>query len=263
VSTFELPGAEENPSYLLVRDVEDRLRGLIPPTTGDLTPAGQIARRVYSRLDAPFQAIGVLLAMNLPEDAYALTRGLMFDAERLQTMAAANPKRRESLAVGWHDTASRDIAGRARLADQFGKSELANHARSVAERNREANDAVKRDRGIVPMRFPAEGGGLADAAGHPEDKLDYSLASDPSHSALVASLWHDRDGGHGVVLAGASDPAWTRHVAGQSTRHFLRAAAAVGVICGLSSATTLASLRDTMERDIDAGSLPERETVRI
>jgi hypothetical protein len=223
--------------------------------TADLPPSGQLARRVYSRLIARYQACGVLLAMNLADDAYTLGRGLMYDAHRLQLLAD-DPARREDHAVAWHDKATVDLEGRHHTATRLGDGALAARAARVATGNRAANNAVRKSRGIrVTPPLPKEGRLLASRAGHPEDELDHVIASDPSHTTLVASLWHDR-AGTGGVLAGANDPGWSRYVAARVTRHMVRAAAAMGVVCDLPTSRDLLSRRDRIVADLDAGRLP-------
>ena len=115
--------------------------------------------------------------------------------------------------------------------------------------------------GLQPRRFPAEGGSIAKATGHPEDELDYSMASSPAHSAAAASLWHDRDGGPRGILAGGNDPAWTRHVAGRATRHMVRAAAAMASVCSVATTADLEAFRDEVETDLNSGRLPGPERV--
>ena len=172
----------------------------MPGSTGELGPAGQLSRRVYARLKARYQAIGVLLSMELSDDAYTLTRGLMYDSQRLQ-LIASDPSKQQDYAVAWHLRATIDVEDRGQAAVHFGDVALARRISGVARRNRAANDRVHADLGLGKRRkLPTEGGPLAKAVGHPEDELDHVIASDPAHSTVVASLWHDRDGGRGTFL---------------------------------------------------------------
>lgn len=250
--------AGANGSYRLVQAVTNRIRKAIPRTSvGD--PVLQLTLRVYTRLLSRYQGIGVLLAMDLADDAYALTRGLMLDAQRLQVMER-EPEKALSTAFAWMEQATKDLDGRAQVADRFGRTRFAASIRAAANRQRSANRAVANELGIGKWKpLPVEGQNLASRAGRLDDLFDYTFASDPTHSVLVAALWHDRADGEGDVVIGANQPSWTRAVANRATRHMLRAATATATICGFPSATDLADYATEVEASLDTEALPEAD----
>lgn len=259
MAPFVIDNAHSNASYRLVETVTTHLFDVVPRSTGPMGPGGQIARRVYARLIARYQAIGVLLAMDLGDDALALTRGLLYDAERLQVMAK-DPAQRDALGLAWHRLATKDVEDRAATAERLHGEGMWPGLRDIATRHRSDNERVRSVRGPTKLPlFPGEGRGLAQAAGHADDELDHVIASDPAHSTLVASLWHDRNGGPLDVLTGANNPAWTRLVADRATRHMVRAAAAMATVCELTCAGELSAYRDDIERRLDGRELPEAD----
>jgi hypothetical protein len=263
---IEVPGGRLNSAYRLVADVTAHsFRALPRDMRGG--PDVQVAARVFARCRARYQAIGLLLAFDQPDDGYALLRGLMGDSQRLQVLAR-RPTSRMALAFGWQEAAIRDLEERARAAEAVGRTEFAAGIWAITVPQRAALEQVQRELGVKRRnRLPDEGRNLADAAGHADDILDWVIASDPAHGSLPTALWHDRigirDAGPGEVTGlrvGGNDPGWRGTVADRATRHMVRAMAAVAVICNLSNADELGAYATDMERRLELGELPEAET---
>jgi hypothetical protein len=260
---IEIPGGKKNAASRLIGEVTTHCFASVP-RVADGGPDVQVARRVYTRCLSRYQSIGILLAFDQPDDGYTLLRGLMGDAQRLQVMAK-HPDERLGRALGWTEEAIRDLEARAVRADRFGEVELADAIRSVTSQQRAALDHVQVELSVSKrIRFPGEGKDLALAAGHPEDELDYIIASDPAHGSLPTSLWHDNrasaTSGPDVpvqILVGGNDPAWRARVAGRATRHLVRATAAVADICRQPNASEVAEYAADVERRLDVGDLPE------
>jgi hypothetical protein len=260
--TIVLPGGRANAASRLIADVTTHIFAAIPrEMVGG--PHVQIARRVHTRCLSRYQAIGLLLAFDQPDDGYALMRGLLGDAQRLQVMEK-RPSDRVALALAWWDAAVRELEDRARTAETVGQTTFGAGIRSITVAQRDALDRVRRETGEARRRsLPTEGKPLAKASGHEDDLLDYVIASDPAHGTLPTSLWHDRRQGvepgpgetMGVVIGG-NDPGWRGTVADRSTRHMVRATWAMAVVCDLKSAGELRHYADDIERRLDAEELP-------
>jgi hypothetical protein len=119
------------------------------------------------------------------------------------------------------------------VAKRVGQHNFAAEVRDMADQQRLAIGCVQKELHVMKLvRFPTEGRPLALAAGHPEDELDYVIASDPAHGSLPRSLWHDRAGtDEGAVLIGGNEPSWRGTVADRATRHMVRATSAMAVVC--------------------------------
>jgi hypothetical protein len=227
----------------------------------------QVARRVHSRCLTRYQAIGLLLAFDQPDDGYALVRGLLTDSERLQFMAS-RPAERLALALDWTDAAVRDLESRAFTADAVGQKTFAAGIRSITVAQRQAIDKVRNDTGVMKRSsFPGEGKPLAKAVGRDDDYLDYVIASNPAHGSLPTSLWHDRvqevtpgPGETPGVVIGSNAPGWGDTVADRATRHMVRATAAMAEVCNLSNLSALNDYVTEIERRLDAEELPEKDS---
>lgn len=261
--SLNLPGGHMNAAARLITDVNHRLFEATPrETLGG--PDVQVARRVHTRCLTRYQAIGLLLAFDQPDDGFALLRGLLGDSQRLQVMAN-RPADRLALALGWMDAAVSDLESRALTADAVDQAGFAAGIRSIVDVTRDAQRGVQRELGVAKSaRLPSEGKPLAIATGHPEDYLDYVIASDPAHGALPTALWHDRgrdaaDGEPAGIVIGTNDPGWRNTVAERATRHIVRATWAMADVCGLASAAELHAYGDDIERRLDAEELPESD----
>ena len=261
--SLNLPGGRMNAAASLITEVNHQLFEATPRLTSG-GPDVQVARRVHSRCLTRYQAIGVLLAFDQPDDAFALVRGLLGDSQRLQLMAL-RPGDRKALALGWMEAAVRDLESRAFTADSVGQGEFATGIRTIVTVTREALDRVQRELGIGRrMALPDEGKPLANATGHGEDYLDYVIASDPAHGSLPTALWHDRGqegtGGEpaGLVI-GMNDPGWRNTVAERASRHIVRATWAMAEVCALPNAAELRDYADDVERRLDSGELPRKD----
>jgi hypothetical protein len=207
--------------------------------------------------------IGLLVAYDHSDDGYALLRGLMGDSQRLQVLAR-RPTSRAALALGWMEAAVRDLEDRSRTAKRFGQETFAAGIESIIGPQRIALDGVQRELGIRRrQRTPMDGRQLAIAAGHPDDELDWVIASDPTHGSLATSLLHDRRQGvdprpgetAGVVIGG-NDPGWRATVADRSTRHMVRATAAMAQVCELTNVAEIIAYGVEIERRLDAEEIP-------
>ncbi len=259
VRVAPIPGKRPNAACRLIDEVTGHTFRAIPRSTIG-GPDVQVARRVHSRCVSRYQAIGLLLAFNQPDDGYALLRGLMLDAQRLQVMAR-RPTARVALAIGWMEGAVRDLEDRAATADRVGERRFAAAIRAITVPQREALDRVQRESGVRRrLHLPDEGKPLAVAAGHPEDELDYVIGSDPTHGSLPASLWHDRGvAGGGAIVVGGSDAGWRNTVADRATRHMVRATAALAAICGFPNSADVSAYAADIERRLDAEDLPGKD----
>ena len=249
-----IPEFAANGSSRFIAEVGGRIRSLIPrEIVGG--PEVQIAMRVHTRLLSRYEGIGMLLGVDLADDAYALVRGLMADSQKLQVLAS-NPDMALGRAFGWMAVATADLEARARVARRFGDDDLARLIDDSAATQRLINERLAVDLGISPARFPREGEPLASLAGHPEDVFDHTFASDSAHSVLVAAVWHDHADAAGNVRIGANLAPWTLRVATRATRHMLRASTATAQICQFDSAAALQDYVDEVEGQLDARSLP-------
>ena len=261
--SLSLPGGRMNAAARLITEVNHHLFEATPRETHG-GPDVQVARRVHTRCLTRYQAIGLLLAFDQPDDGFALLRGLLGDSQRLQAMAS-RPMQRLGLALGWMDAAVSDLESRAMTAGAVGQTSFAAGIRSIVDVTRDAQRHVQRELGVAKfLRLPGEGKPLALATGHPEDHLDYVIASDPAHGALPTALWHDRgrEGANGEpagIVIGTNDPGWRNTVAERATRHIVRATWAMADVCGLPSAPDLRAYGDDIERRLDVEELPEAD----
>jgi len=249
-----------NAAAMLITDVNHRLFEATPRVISG-GPDIQVARRVQSRCLTRYQAIGLLLAFDQPDDGFALVRGLLGDSQRLQVLAARADDR-NAIALGWMEDAVRELESRAMTAEAVGQGSFAAGIRSITATTRDAIATVRRDLGIEHrLRLPGEGKPLARATGHGEDYLDYVIASDPAHGSLPTALWHDRgqqgeDANVAGIVIGRNDPRWRNTVAERATRHMVRATWAMADICGLATANDIHAYADEIERRLDAEELP-------
>lgn len=214
----------------------------------ELIPAVALARCIDRH-----RAVTLLGLHRFADEATALLRGLGRDTQRLEFMAA-NPGLRKGLAIRWFSEVLDeldDISRQAERAGETGAQDL--HVLVAQQRPAVESLRLKHEVATLPV-FPTDGANAARAVGQPDDLLDYLLATDASHSGLLAMHRYvrARDATTLEIHLGAPTTRASTAVGDRSARYVARAVAATAVTLEDPRASEYEAMRDDAVARLDA-----------